>query len=164
MLVCKVALTIKVALNKIMTENEYLDEIAELIHSLFRIIRKTGFEAWREVDLTMPQLKTLMMISCKKEVKSGKLADIMQVKAPNITFILDQLEEKGLIERMQTPDDRRVVLAGITKKGEKLLEELSQLKREILKNKLSGLEKGQMKKIKSALKTLIKAYDTSSKN
>ncbi len=47
-------------------------------------------------------------------------------RAPDITRLLDKLEQRGLIERVRPADNRRTVRVGITPAGLALLEELSE--------------------------------------
>ena len=49
---------------------------------------------------------------------------LMIDKAPNATRLSDKLLDKGLVERKRSAEDRRVVYLKITKKGEKLLENI----------------------------------------
>ncbi|MCM3441700.1 MarR family transcriptional regulator [Metabacillus halosaccharovorans] len=42
----------------------------------------------------------------------------------SITYVVDKLEQKGLLERRACPNDRRVTHAQITEKGQQLIEEI----------------------------------------
>src|ERR1700760_3940310 len=50
------------------------------------------------------------------------LADAIGADKTRIIAILDELQDKGLIERMADPDDRRARLLAITKAGRKVKE------------------------------------------
>ena len=41
----------------------------------------------------------------------------------SITYVVDKLEDKGYVERLDCPDDRRVKFASITDKGRDFMEE-----------------------------------------
>jgi len=45
-------------------------------------------------------------------------------RAPDVTRLLDRLEREGLIERVRSPDDRRLSLSRITEEGLTLLDAL----------------------------------------
>jgi len=47
-------------------------------------------------------------------------------RLPDVTRLVDRLERMGLVKRSRTPQDRRVVLVGITRKGLALLAELDE--------------------------------------
>ncbi|MCV9886508.1 MarR family winged helix-turn-helix transcriptional regulator [Metabacillus halosaccharovorans] len=42
----------------------------------------------------------------------------------SITYVVDKLEQKGLLERRACPNDRRVTHAQITEKGQQLIQEI----------------------------------------
>lgn len=50
-----------------------------------------------------------------------EIAGRMITQLPDITRLVDRLEEAGLVERSRTPEDRRLVLTKITEAGLRLL-------------------------------------------
>ena len=56
-------------------------------------------------------------------MKPGELADKMFMSCGNITYVLDRLVEKGLIDRVQNPSDRRSFVVDLEPKGKSLVEE-----------------------------------------
>src|SRR6185503_16796407 len=50
----------------------------------------------------------------------GELAADLDVRLSTMTGVIDQLEEKGLVERTDHPDDRRSLHVTLTAKGRKL--------------------------------------------
>jgi DNA-binding MarR family transcriptional regulator len=63
-------------------------------------------------------------------------------RVPDVTRLIDRLEEAGLAKRSRTDADRRIVLVGITKKGLQLLEQIDK--------PLSDLHKRQLKHLSAA--------------
>lgn len=45
-------------------------------------------------------------------------------RAPDVTRLLDRLERQGLVERVRSPEDRRLSLSRVTPQGLELLREL----------------------------------------
>jgi len=45
------------------------------------------------------------------------LASLLNCDPLNVTFLVDRLEERGLVERQTDPADRRVKLVGLTTAG-----------------------------------------------
>jgi MarR family transcriptional regulator, organic hydroperoxide resistance regulator len=54
------------------------------------------------------------------------LADDWECDASTATWIVDRLERRGLTERRPSPDDRRVKLVALTKKGVRTKNKLSE--------------------------------------
>ncbi len=53
-----------------------------------------------------------------------EIADRMITRDPDITRLLDRLEDRGLVARSRDRKDRRVITARITEKGLRLLDKL----------------------------------------
>ena len=47
----------------------------------------------------------------------SRLAELLDVSFSNATGIVDRMAERGLVERVRVPDDRRVVLVRIGRQG-----------------------------------------------
>jgi DNA-binding MarR family transcriptional regulator len=54
----------------------------------------------------------------------GEIARRLVERSPDVTRLIDRLEQRGLIERRESEQDRRLSLARITRKGQDLLEEM----------------------------------------
>ena len=60
-----------------------------------------------------------------------ELVRVFGVKHSTMTSILDRLEERGLIERQDNPEDKRSWLVGLTRKGQKAAMRVNVLVEEI---------------------------------
>ena len=45
----------------------------------------------------------------------SRLAEMLDVSLSNATGLIDRMEERGFVERIRVPEDRRVVLVRITR-------------------------------------------------
>jgi len=54
----------------------------------------------------------------------NELRDRMVTRMPDMTRLLDRMEEAGLVQRTRDSEDRRLVLTRITKQGRKLVDAL----------------------------------------
>ena len=52
------------------------------------------------------------------------LADRLHCDPSNVTFLVDRLEERGLVERVSDPQDRRIKAIGLTEQGVSVRETL----------------------------------------
>jgi MarR family 2-MHQ and catechol resistance regulon transcriptional repressor len=52
----------------------------------------------------------------------GELASQLFVTGGNVTYVLDRLEEQGMVARERSVEDRRVVRALLTAEGRRLVE------------------------------------------
>ena len=96
-----------------------------------RWLDKTEMAAWHSLvvdrdlrdafDVTLLDHGILLMLRNSPDgLTMGHLAGQFGTEASVITYRVQRLEKKGLVERRRRDDDRRLVHAVITKAGEKL--------------------------------------------
>jgi Transcriptional regulators len=77
----------------------------------------------------------------------------------NITYVVDKLEQKGLVQRRACTEDRRLVYADITDSGRQLIEDVFPRHREVIHQAVSGLDEDEKKTVSALLKKLGKAAE-----
>ena len=75
-----------------------------------------------EYDLTAPQFGVLEALFHLGPLSLGDLAEKLLVTGGNVTYVMDRLEDQGLVARERSGDDRRVVRAHLTTKGRATIE------------------------------------------
>jgi DNA-binding MarR family transcriptional regulator len=60
----------------------------------------------------------------KKAFTMTEISNLLQITPAGVTHQINPLEEAGYIERLQAPNDRRIVLIGLTDKGTQVAETL----------------------------------------
>lgn len=82
----------------------------------------------RPHDLTFARFEILRLLafSRRREMPMSRLGSLLQVHATSVTSAVARLEKQGLVERRQSPDDGRVVLASLTTKGADVVESATQ--------------------------------------
>ena len=83
---------------------------------------------------------------CRNEVRDRMIAQV-----PDVTRLLDRLEESELIERERSTSDRRQVSTRITQKGLTLLHELDEPVSAIHKRQMSHMSFEQLKSLSELL-------------
>jgi DNA-binding MarR family transcriptional regulator len=76
----------------------------------------------------------------------SRLAERLDVSLPNVTGIVDRMEERGFVERGRDPDDRRVVTVRATSGGHEAVEEIDQIRRQALRSILTRLTPDQQRR------------------
>src|SRR5437868_7063378 len=89
-------------------------------------LRALEDELFARYDLTPQQYNALRLLSGQHpaKIRTLDLAARLVSRAPDITRLLDKLEQRGLIERDRPADNRRTVYIGITAPGLALLQEI----------------------------------------
>jgi DNA-binding MarR family transcriptional regulator len=68
----------------------------------------------------------LLAFSRRGSLPMGKMGERLMVHPASVTNAISRLEQRGLVERRLSPDDRRVVLATITPDGQELVREATE--------------------------------------
>ena len=79
-------------------------------------------------DLTPAQYNTLRILRGAEPdaLTCGEIGERLVSPGPDVTRLLDRLEQRGLVIRLRDPEDRRVVRARITGEGVDLLNGLDE--------------------------------------
>lgn len=72
----------------------------------------------------------------------------------SITYVIDQLEKKGMVERVQSQQDRRVTLVSLTEKGHGLMEDVFPQHSEIIDRLFKDLSDEELSEFGESLKTV----------
>ena len=77
------------------------------------------------------------------------------LRAPSMTRLVDNLESRGLIQRRQSPTDRRACLLGLTEQGAELLEANRERRNQWLAARLEKLTESERKTLRAAVPILL---------
>jgi MarR family 2-MHQ and catechol resistance regulon transcriptional repressor len=110
-----------------------------------------------DYGLTTPQFGVLEALYHLGPLPLGELADKLLVTGGNITYVMDRLAEQGLVERIRSKEDRRVVLACLTAEGQELVGEVFPDHAEFVCGQMSALEAEEQETLRDLLKKLGKS-------
>jgi DNA-binding MarR family transcriptional regulator len=101
------------------------DDLRRVEKAIRRIVRANDLRSralMKTVGLTAAQLVVLKGIERLGEVTTTALSAEADLSAATVITVLDNLEERGTIERYRSSSDRRVVHTRLTQKGRALLD------------------------------------------
>lgn len=137
------------------------ERVERLRHATDRIamqLRTGAPENWPDVELTMPQLRTLVLLY-RGPQRMGDIAAALGISLPATTNMIVRLEGKGLVERMHDGDDRRVVRCHLTREGRSQSEALWNIQRQRFAAIADILTPDEMTKVVEATEILAAALD-----
>jgi DNA-binding MarR family transcriptional regulator len=103
-------------------------DTARAVWSLFfQFIKAKKQTSLAEFDLTQSQAQLLMSLDPERPVAMSELANTLGCDASNVTGLVDRLEERGLLERRASTDDRRVKMIAVTAPGDKQRKRLNDI-------------------------------------
>jgi DNA-binding MarR family transcriptional regulator len=103
-----------------------------LTHDLFQLMKQFPRPKLKQsaIDgLTRSEYELLVMLVMnldrgKKALTVTEISSLLQITPAGVTHLINPLEQAGYIERLQDPNDRRIVLIGLTDKGTQVAESL----------------------------------------
>ncbi|HEV3120198.1 MAG TPA: MarR family transcriptional regulator [Gemmataceae bacterium] len=118
-------------------------------------------ELFARYDLTPQQYNALRLLSAQhpRQIRTLDLAARLVSRAPDITRLLDKLEQRGLIERDRPADNRRTVFIGITDAGRALLRELREPIRQCHARQLGHLSQRELKALTALLRAAREPHE-----
>ncbi len=88
---------------------------------------------------------------------SNQIVRGMTTHDPDMTRLLDKLEERAVIQRWRDKDDRRVYRVKLTRQGARLLRELSLITRELHRKQFNTIDRRKVKALTRLLETINEA-------
>lgn len=136
---------------------EETEGILEVFAKILESLRQMYHQHWLGLNLTMPQLKVLLILSRQSQLTSGKLANLLGITPPTATGILDRLVAQGLVRRQEDPTDRRVVRLGLTEAGQGLVDKLFEQRDQVLRNYLEEMQEEDKEALRQGLQAFYRA-------
>lgn len=133
-------------------------DLRSLFHSACRGLRRNWIDQLKPWDLTPFQGRALNRLQrAGGELRPGELATQLRIAPRSATEVVDQLEERGLVERVADPSDRRARLVRVLPKGEELLAEIATRRGESAQTFFSPLNDEEQMQLAFLLRSLVNA-------
>jgi DNA-binding MarR family transcriptional regulator len=95
-------------------------EVVTQYQALGRALKAASGTAWMEIDLTIAQLRTLLILAEEGPLVIGQIAQRLGIGLSTGGHLVDRLVQANLAERTEDAEDRRRTLARLSPKGEDL--------------------------------------------
>ncbi|HSS92383.1 MAG TPA: MarR family transcriptional regulator [Candidatus Dormibacteraeota bacterium] len=103
-----------------------VDEALIGYRKLHRAILTSTASRWRDLDISMQQLRAIYMLRDEEVATVGRLAELFGIGLPSASVLADRLVRAGYVERSEDTADRRRVLLTLTRAGIQLVTELQE--------------------------------------
>jgi MarR family transcriptional regulator, 2-MHQ and catechol-resistance regulon repressor len=117
------------------------------------IARHTEADVARS-GLTLGEFAVLEALYHKGPLLLGEIQRKVLVSSGGVTYLVDRLEDKGLVERQDCPEDRRARYAALTPAGEVLLRRIFPLHARSIARAVSGLTRAEQAQATALLRRL----------
>ena len=132
-------------------------DLVRLVQALRSIQVERGQLPWRYLDLTMAQLKAVMLLCRTGRARSRELADGLGIAPSAATPLVDRLVEHKLAAREDDPADRRIVWILPTKKAQAIYDELMHTSADVLEDVIGEIPLKDRKAVRDSVQLLADA-------
>jgi DNA-binding MarR family transcriptional regulator len=112
-------------------------------------------EVLRPRQLTWTGFVVLRTVWVARRIETRHVAEQAGISKATLTGVVDTLSGRGLMKRSNHPDDGRLVLLQLTRKGHRLIRELLPEAEKAESYALSYLDPGELALITTALRGLV---------
>ena len=116
-----------------------------------------GSERLVRQGISMTQLHVMHLLDHHGEMPMSRLAEMLDVSLSNGTGLIDRVEERGFVERIRVPSDRRMVMVRLTPAGRQMLDEIETVREQVLRRVLDKLDPTQLTGVATAMADLREA-------
>ena len=147
-----------------------LDATVEMYWRVYGAVQQQNVTDWMELDLSTAQLKVLFIVNFRGPLPISQIAHMVGIGAPTASHLVEKLVQAGLIERIESGSDRRVVHAQVTAEGRATALRFRQGRTDIMRHWISqlsaddqaALDKGLQALFRVAVRDLRRANETTS--
>lgn len=133
---------------------------APMIHIGFLLADNSRLTRWafdqrvREIGVTGPQARLLLMLNRRPGENQGFYAEQLEVEPITLCRMVDRLEEGDMVERRKDPTDRRAWQLHLTPKSRNLVAKLQQRVDSLVEDMLCGLTSDERSEFARLLKAV----------
>jgi len=111
-------------------------------------------------SVSLQHVHVLMVLRAAGPLTIGTLARTLDVSVASATGIVTRMEERELVERTRSREDRRVVTVSLARGGNAALDQLDGRAREHFKLMLDSLSIEELESLQAGFRALRRAHDT----
>jgi DNA-binding MarR family transcriptional regulator len=137
----------------------------ELVDSTTFLLKRLGFAAkeqalgaYERTGLHPYHHAVLAVLDEGTRETQGEIADVLGYDRGQLVGLLDELEQKGFVERRRDPADRRRHIVRMTPEGERALAKLRTLSAGLEDDFLTGLDEGRRAELHALLLQLAERH------
>jgi DNA-binding MarR family transcriptional regulator len=134
-----------------------VEEFIRLVEEINQCMHSRHLEDWPDLELTIPQIKILTLLQHQGPQRMGSISTYLGSTLSSSTSIIDRLVDKGLVERVPDPDDRRVVICQLTSQGQGSVEQFWRICRMQVTELAERLDPEELEIVVHAMELLCKA-------
>lgn len=140
--------------NKKVPEEELTLKIFVVLTKALHSIKKLVEEDIKCIGLNPTEFRVLEFIYHKGDQPIQKIGEKVLIASSSITYVIDKLEQKDLIERKPCSTDWRLIYAGITTEGKEFMDKVFPMHKKAINRICAGITHKEKETVIELLKKL----------
>lgn len=141
-----------------LTPSECADQLMDTIHPVMQFIR-TEMRSHREPSLSVPQFRVLAFLDAQPGASLSEVAEHLGVTRATASTMTDRLVQRGLVDRVEDPQERRQIMLSLTATGSKQLQEMQRLTSCKIADLLQELTMEELENVSTGLSILKQVFN-----
>ncbi len=133
---------------------DFLDRLPVLHRSFHKDIMKAMHENLEE-GISRYHLEVVKTIEDSGTMHVTEIGDMLLISKPQMTRLIDELIDLGMVERQPDETDRRKINISLTPKGKATVERFRETIKGAIKARLASLPEKDLIELSTALKTVL---------
>ncbi|GLU30434.1 MarR family transcriptional regulator [Trinickia caryophylli] len=105
----------------------------------------------QKLDLRQTEFGVMSILCANPGINQKTLAEALAIAPPNLAMLLDRLENRKLLKRRRSMEDKRVQLVSLTQQGTRLYDKALEAAREADQRSASKLTRAEIDQLKVLL-------------
>jgi DNA-binding MarR family transcriptional regulator len=133
---------------------ELVGAIVDELHAMIGSLRCAGTGRMVKAGISMTHLHILWVLEHHGDLTMTRLAELLDVSLSNATGLVDRMAERGLVDRVRVPNDRRVVVVRASAEGSRFRDEIEAFKEDGIRSIIGRLPEDRLERLLGAITDL----------
>ena len=141
------------------TKANLVQTVLTLSDKLFRQLLPTVPKDLLTLDVSLSQLKIMLLLFIQGPMRMGAISSAMEVTLPTTTSLVNRLLEKDYVLRENQSQDRRIVTCRLSPRGQKAIERIWESGRLRSKELLEEMDTEKLEMFVEVLESMMKSAE-----
>ncbi|MBW4460600.1 MAG: MarR family transcriptional regulator [Nodosilinea sp. WJT8-NPBG4] len=120
---------------------------------------RAGIRRHGKPQLSLSQLRVLYFLRRRSQASLSEVADYLDVTRPTMSAMVERLVQRGLVNRISDPVERRRIILTLTAAGAAEMERVYDATLQTVAHRLEGLSETQLQQVQAGLAILGNLFD-----
>ncbi|MGG6238601.1 MarR family winged helix-turn-helix transcriptional regulator [Nodosilinea sp. AN01ver1] len=141
-----------------LTPTQCAADLMTTVPAVTRFLR-AGIRRYGKPHLSLSQLRVLYFLRRRSQSSLSEVADYLDVTRPTMSAMVERLVQRGLIDRISDPNERRRIILTLTPAGEAEMTRVYDATLQTVADRLADLSEAQLQQVQAGLAILSDLFD-----